>query len=389
MMARVLLVDDEPRVLDAIRRLLRGKFDVQTAGSADEGLVVLNREGPFAVIVSDMRMPGTNGVEFLDRARQCAPDSVRVMLTGNADQQTAVQAVNRGQVFRFLTKPCEPSLLLETLATGVRYHQLQTAERELLERTLRGSVKALADILAIARPDAFGRVARLRERIHVMTRALGVEVTWELDTAVLLSQSGCVSVAPELLDRISRGEPLSAEDETAFAGHAALGADLVAAIPRLDAVANIVRHQLCRFDGAGGSGPVGAAIPLGARLIHALTVYDRLRAKGMSHRDAKSELRDRRGLLDPQVVEVLPEESSSTTGATIVARMDVERIAVGMTIEEDVRAGQGSLLVCRGQEVTAVLLERLRALRRSGTVSGALLVRTGERATVVESVPRH
>jgi response regulator RpfG family c-di-GMP phosphodiesterase len=349
---------------------------------------VLQTEGPFAVIASDKRMPRTHGVEFLDRARQCAPDSVRVMLTGNADQQTAVQAVNRGQVFRFLTKPCDPSVLLETLSTGVRYHELQTAERELRERTLRGSVNALADILASARPDAFGRVARLRERIHVMTRALGVEVTWELDTAVLLSQAGCVSVAPELLDRIARGEPLSAEEEAAFAGHAALGADLVAAIPRLDAVAKIVRYQLCRFDGAGGAGPVGAAIPLGARLIHALTAYDRLRAKGMSHRDAKSELRDRRGLLDPQVVEALPEEGSST-GATIVARMDVERIAVGMIIEEDVRAGQGALLVCRGQEVTAVLIERLRALRRSGTVSGAFLVRTVERTTASESVPKH
>lgn len=387
MTSRVLLVDDEPRVLDAIRRLLRGKFDVQTAGSADEGLVVLHNEGPFAVVVSDMRMPGTNGVEFLDRVRQAAPDSVRVMLTGNADQQTAIQAVNRGQVFRFLTKPCEANVLLDTLALGVRHHELQKTERELLERTLRGSVKALADVLASARPDAFGRVDRLRERVHAMARSLGVEVTWVIDTAVLLSQVGCVGVAPDLLERIGGGQPLSAEDEAAFASHADLGANVVAAIPRLEEVAEIVRHQLRRFDGAGSVGPVGTAIPLAARLIHAITVYDRLRARGLSHRDAQSELRGRRGLLDPQVVDVLPEEAGSTSPA-LIARVDVERIAIGMIIEEDVRAGQGALLICRGQEVSEVLLERLRALRRAGAVPSALLVRTAAAASDSRSVPQ-
>jgi response regulator RpfG family c-di-GMP phosphodiesterase len=373
--ARVLLVDDEPRVLDALRRLLRGKFDVHTAGGADEALARIEKEGPFAVVVSDMRMPGTSGVELLDRVRALAPDVVRVMLTGNADQQTAAQAVNRGRVFRFLTKPCDPDLLVETLTAGVGQHSLQTAERELLERTLHGSIKALADVLAIARPDAFGRVDRLRTSVHAMARAHGVAATWTLDTAISLSQVGCVSVSPDILDRIARGEVLSEQDEAVFAAHPAVGADLIASIPRLDEVADIVRHQFCRYDEGTGDGRKGAAIPLGARLLHAATAYDRLRSANWSHRDAKAELSKRRGLLDPELLAVLPEEAAARATST-VARVEVERIAVGMTIEEDVRADHGPLLLCRGQDVTPVLLERLRTLQRAGTIPKLLLVRT-------------
>jgi response regulator RpfG family c-di-GMP phosphodiesterase len=374
--ARVLLVDDEPRVLDAIRRLLRGKFEVHTAGSAAEGLERVERDGPFAVIVSDMRMPGTSGVEFLDRARQAAPHSIRVMLTGNADQQTAIEAVNRGQVFRFLAKPCEPEILVDTLTAGVRQHELQTAERDLLERTLRGSVKALTDVLAIARPEVFGRVSGLRNRIGEMVKRRGVEMTWTLDTAVRLSQVGCISVRPDLLDSMAGGEALTADDEVDFAQHAVIGADLIAAIPRLEEVASIVRFQLTRFDGGGSEhGPIGTAIPLGARLLHAATAYDRLRVSGWSHRDAVAELRGRRGVLDPDLIGVLPEDAAVAGGGT-VARVEVDKIVIGMTIEEDIHADQGPLLVCRGQEVTPVLLERLRSLRRAGTVAKVLLVRS-------------
>jgi response regulator RpfG family c-di-GMP phosphodiesterase len=326
-------------------------------------------------------MPGTNGVEFLDQARQIAPESIRMMLTGNADQQTAVDAVNRGQVFRFLTKPCQPDLLVSALDNAVRQYELQTAERDLLERTLRGSVKALTDVLAVARPDAFGRVDRLRARVREMVATLRGEMTWTLDTAVILSQIGCISVAPDLLDRVARGEVLDADEEAAFSRHVSVGAELIAAIPRLDEVANIVKYQDRNYDGSGppnGDACAGEAIPLGARLLHAAIAYDRLRSGGWSHRDAVAELRRRRGQIDPALVAVIPDERVAADETTI-ARVDVDKILVGMTIEEDVRADQGPLLVCRGQEVTPVLRERLQALQRAGTIPKALLVRGVER----------
>ncbi len=130
MLGKILLVDDEPSVLLALKRQLHREFDTSMALSGDEGLALLEREGPFAVVVSDMRMPRMDGVQFLATAKERAPDSVRIMLTAASDQRTAIEAVNHGSIFRFLTKPCSPEALREALTAGIEQHQLITAEAE-------------------------------------------------------------------------------------------------------------------------------------------------------------------------------------------------------------------------------------------------------------------
>ena len=143
MTEKILFVDDEPNILQAIQRQLRSRFDVETAVSGDEALRILKEKGPFAVIVSDMRMPGMNGVELLTRVRDSYPETVRLMLTGNADQGTAMEAVNNGQIFRFLTKPCPQATLVVSVALAQRQHRLIMAEKEMLQKTLMGSVTVL------------------------------------------------------------------------------------------------------------------------------------------------------------------------------------------------------------------------------------------------------
>src|ERR1700733_8122058 len=100
---RILCVDDDINILEGYQRALRKEFDITTAPGGEEALVKIRDEGPFAVVVSDMRMPGMDGIQLLTRIKQVAPESVRIMLTGNADQQTAMNAVNEGNIFRFLT----------------------------------------------------------------------------------------------------------------------------------------------------------------------------------------------------------------------------------------------------------------------------------------------
>src|SRR4051812_10280575 len=94
--SRILFVDDDPNILAGYQRTLRKRYSVATALSADEGLALIESDGPFAVVVADMQMPGTNGIQFLRKAQEKAPDSIRLMLTGNADQKTAIDAVNEG-----------------------------------------------------------------------------------------------------------------------------------------------------------------------------------------------------------------------------------------------------------------------------------------------------
>jgi len=123
---KILFVDDEPSILAALRRHLQKKFDMSTATSGQAALEMIKNDGPFSVIVCDMRMPGMLGTEVLNRVQTLSPDTTRIMLTGNTDQQTAIDAVNEGNVFRFFTKPCEMDALTQGLEAGIRRYQLVT-----------------------------------------------------------------------------------------------------------------------------------------------------------------------------------------------------------------------------------------------------------------------
>jgi FixJ family two-component response regulator len=131
---KILFVDDEAAVLDGYRRILKEHFEVSTALSGDEGLAALQATGPYAVVISDMRMPGMNGSEFLAQVRSKSPESVRMLLTGHADLDAAIDAVNRGKIFRFLTKPCEKPNLIEAIRGGLEEHRLIAAEKEVLRK---------------------------------------------------------------------------------------------------------------------------------------------------------------------------------------------------------------------------------------------------------------
>jgi len=134
MTEKILFVDDEPPVLDGYKRMLYKDFKVETAVGGEQGLAAIQEHGPFAVVISDMRMPGMNGAEFLAQVRQKVPDTVRMLLTGYADLNAAIDAVNRGNIFRFLTKPCEKDVLAGAIHLGVEQYRSVTAEKELAQK---------------------------------------------------------------------------------------------------------------------------------------------------------------------------------------------------------------------------------------------------------------
>jgi sigma-B regulation protein RsbU (phosphoserine phosphatase) len=134
---KVLFVDDDPKILAAFRRQLRKKLDITTVTSGGEGLHAVRSGGPFSVVVTDFCMPVMNGIEFLKQVRHMAPESVRMLLTGSADLNAAIQAVNQGHIFRFLTKPCSPEALLDALSAGVREYRSARRERRFNKRTRR------------------------------------------------------------------------------------------------------------------------------------------------------------------------------------------------------------------------------------------------------------
>lgn len=133
---RILFVDDEEGVLDGYKRMLHGEFDVDTAVGAERGLAAIQLLGPYAIVISDMRMPGMNGAEFLAQVRQTAPNTVRMLLTGYQDLSRAIEAVNDGQIFRYLTKPCEKGDMVHAIVLGLAHYR-SNAEREELVKEAR------------------------------------------------------------------------------------------------------------------------------------------------------------------------------------------------------------------------------------------------------------
>jgi len=350
---KVLWVDDEPRILQAYQRGLRRHFDVTVATGCAQALELLAREGPFPVIVADMRMAEMNGIELLVQVKQRAPDTVRVMLTGNADQQTAIDAVNEGDVFRFHTKPCALELVARTLAAAFKQYRLVTAERRILEQTVRGSAATLGDILALVNPEAFGRSTRLQRLVADLGTAMGLPDLWELETAAALSLVGCVALPAQLLSRVAVGAPLSEEERERYAQHPGVGAELLARIPRFEGVAEAIRYQEKSYDGGGPpvGGRKGAEIPLGGRVLKVAIDFDRREREGPGAAESLAALKADPGRYDPKVLVALeliidahlPLESR---------RVALTDLADGMVLNEDIRTGRGILVLCKGQAIT-------------------------------------
>src|ERR1051325_12168340 len=134
MSEKILFVDDERAILDGYRRLLRGEYEFDIGLGPNQALEMLTKQS-YAVVIADMRMPEMDGAQFLPKIASEYPGTMRIMLTGNSDMQTAVRAVNEGAVFRFLTKPCDKELLRTTIQAALVQYRLSSLQQESLGTT--------------------------------------------------------------------------------------------------------------------------------------------------------------------------------------------------------------------------------------------------------------
>jgi len=373
--SKVLFVDDEPNVLQSIRRSLRKQFSLDTADGGETALKMLGENEEYAVIVSDMRMPGMNGVELLSETKKRWPNTVRIMLTGNADQQTAVDAVNHGDVFRFLNKPCDAEDLGKTVSAAIRQHELITAEKVILEKTLRGSIKALSDVLALANPEVFGRTTRYKSHISRLAGELGAQDMWQLESAAMLSQIGCVSLSQDLVLRKTRGEQLAEDEMAEYAAHAGVGADLVKAIPRMEKVAEAIRYQEKSFDGKGypADSTKGEGIPLGARMLKIVKDFDELDSTISDPSKSVEKMRQRAHLYDPAILAAF-EKALSAASTMTAETVEISRLTDSMVLAEDVVTTQNVLLIAKGQETTLSARRHLQHYYANGLIENRIHV---------------
>ena len=345
--------------------ILGGKYEVTTAQSGDEGLAKLKAKGPFAVVVSDRQMPGMDGIQFLSLLRQQAPDTVRIMLTGNADLEHAVNVVNEGNIFRFLLKPFEKEVLARAVDDAEAQHRLVTAEKELLNKTLNGSIKLLTDILSLVDAKSFNRAARLRVLIADLATKMPLAESWEMIVAAMLSPIGYVTLPSETLAKARAGQALSKTEEQLVNNVPEITSRLLSNIPRLEGVAKIALYQGKQFNGKGF--PVddvkGEAIPAGARLLKILNDMLERCAAGKTREQAFDEMSASAGFYDQPLLKAVKaalgpgEEKPADAPQTTLVH--VHELRAGMILQSDIVTRDGMLILASNHLINQTVLEKI------------------------------
>jgi len=374
MTEKILLVDDDINVLDGYQRSLRGEFHLETATGGNQALQLIAHKGPYAVVVSDMRMPSMDGIQLLAKVKTQTPDTVRIMLTGAGDLQTAVQAVNEGNIFRFLSKPCDKELMSKTLTAALVQYRLVTAEKELLERTLHGSIEVLTEVLSLVNPAAFGRAMRARRYIHHLVETLHLENGWQYEVAALMSQLGCVTLPPEIIESVYAGQKLSVEEQAQYDSHPSIAGDLLSRIPRLEPIGWMIKYQTQTppFDGD-ITDREKADMRTGAEILRLALDFEKLISQGSSRTETAHRLSRQYKSFSPSVFEALVELDPNAEEAE-VRRCWVNELSPGMIVQQDIRTLAGSLVVSKGQEVTVPLILKLKNLCDRKAITGDVTV---------------
>lgn len=373
---KVLFVDDDPNILRSFKRQFHNKINIQVAEGGEEALRMVDAEGPFAVIVSDMRMPVMDGATLLTKIRDKSPDTIRIILTGQSDLDSAIKAVNEGQIFRFLTKPCPPEVMGRTLVDSLTQYRLVTAEKVLLENTLTGAVKLLTELLGMVDPAAAKHANGVRFYVGYLVRKLGLPQPWEFDVAAMLSRIGGLTLPPTTMHKILTGIELTDEEKKLAESVPAVSAHLMENIPRLDKVAAMVRLQGVAFSEINGE-PYQIhddRARVGGHLLKVANALETKIAEGLSLSSALEDLKRKPREYDPRLIALLSDVEPVNKTQTIAVNLDVGDMRPGMLLAEDVCTHSGAVLVKKGFEVTESILIRLRNYSKSHIINEPIRV---------------
>ncbi len=252
---KILFVDDEINILKSYKRTLRSYFSVSTALGGKEALRIMDEEGPFAVVVSDIKMPQMDGIELLSKIRTSYPDSVRMVLTGFADLEIAIGAVNHGDIFRFLTKPCQTEDLIKAVEAGIRQYRMVHASRELeavrrIKEGLEGTIRAFTRVVELRDPYTAGHMDRTADIATKISASLGLgsDQIQGLQLAALVHDIGKVAVPSGILNKPGS---LTEAEFSIIKTHSLVGAEIFETMETEWPIQRIILEHHERLDGSG------------------------------------------------------------------------------------------------------------------------------------------
>jgi response regulator RpfG family c-di-GMP phosphodiesterase len=368
---KILMVDDDRNLLDSFRRQFRKRLNLETATSGADGVQAVRDGGPFALVISDMQMPNMNGVEFLTKIRTISPNTVRIMLTGNANLDVAIDAVNNGNIYRFLNKPVETETLYQAILDGVHQYRLVTSEKILLNKTLKGAVDLLADTLSIVSPTVFSQASRIKHHVRSIVKSLSLEDGWHYDLAGMLCQLGIIGLPDELIEKIAIGSELSFAETAQYRTYPQIGARLLKHIPRLEIVAAMIEHQnddVGRLEFQGKLSNEDKAL-LGGQILKVAIIYDQLITQGMSEEEAIDQLRESPEHYDPVLIETLIQGSKNRK--LEILNLPINKLEPGLIVDQPIKTTAGALLLAKGQTLSQAMVFKLVAAQESEVLACA------------------
>jgi len=420
----LLAVDDEPNILSALRRIFRSTgWRVLTAANSEEALALLASE-PVDAVLSDMHMPGLDGVQLLERVSQAWPHTARLLLTGHTDLGSTIAAINHGRVHRYIAKPWNDDELLLTLRQVAQNQQLeadklaleqltrrQNEELKALNAGLEARVASRTDELAAANDrlkrnyltsiKAFTALIELRDRAQVgharqvadlarriaQVMPLDANTAHDLPIAALLHDIGHIGLSDALLARPLN--KLDRDELRRYRLHPVLGEQALLASDDMQGVAPLIRAHHERWDGQGfPDGLRGTTIPLGARILAVADAYEELRSghldgQALSPLDARNAVVAGRGSqFDPAVVDAFVSLFSTAPARPKPAmlRLRSAELRVGHALAKDFMSPEGVLLLSAGQRLSDDLIERIRAFERKHGLNLLLSVQAPQEA---------
>lgn len=388
----IFIVDDEPNILSALTRELNTfqYYDIVTANDGIEAIELLRTTPNVAVIISDYRMPRLDGISFLLESQEICPDATRMILSGVADLEMATNAINLGQIFRLLLKPCATDTLIASVKAGIRQYELVTSERDLLQNTLKGSIKILTDLLAAINPDSFTQSTRVSALTRKFATALGLSNAWELELAGALCRIGCVTIPPEVLESWMKGLILDENQHRMIDSVGKIGHHLLRNIPRLEKIAEGILYQATPFQPVGhlsNNTLGGKDIPIIGRILKIVIDYDRFMTIDPNSKAAISRLASQGKDYDPDLLKSFREiiASDNETNKVTVSKKEpalfevsIDEVKPGMVIMGHVFDKKGRLLIGSGTLVTDIIKLRLANYNNIYGLDQTLLVRKSE-----------
>lgn len=423
---KVIFIDDEIGILNSIKRVFRkSEFEVIVTENPEDVFQHI-QDTPVALVVSDQRMPKMEGVQVLEKVKELSPNTVRMMLTGYADIQAATHAINKGGIFRFLTKPWDESDLRQAIQHGIDQYRLITEnirlqaltknqnaelkdlnenlEKKVYERTeqitklnrelkvsFMGSIKMMDKLAQVHNPTIGSHAKRVTKLLIPLAKKMGMDSNelFEVQVAALLHDIGKIGVPSGILEKDL--EKLNPEEKNELRKHVIQGEILASEIPNLGNAPKIIRHHHEYYNGKGYPDQLsGDQIPLGSRLIAVVDAYDKILNMGEQFGSENSDralefLTENAGIFfDPEIVDALKEYLNKTNDGEM--EVGINELLPGMQLSRNVKSSEGKNLAGKDWVLKDSTIEKIQAwLRNDPHINSVYVYRMNRGGGVSES----